>query len=203
LKSEFDGNPDFNALRKSKVGAIVNQFFPGTAVRLFEECVSTQSAAGNAVKSRADKALLFVASSQSGGFGRFGRKFYSPPGGLWFSFFAPSSLALLDEDCAVRVAEKVRSRLAEAFSLNLRTKEPNDIVTPSGGKLAGVIVTAIYRGAERRGVIIGMGMNVNNGTDFDGVDAVSLRELTGGPVGLEHVLRLCLQSIAALVYDKS
>ena len=43
---------------------------------------------------------------------------------------------------------------------------------------------------------------MNNDVDFDGVEAVSLRELTGAAVSIEAVLKICLQSIASLVYDK-
>lgn len=203
MKSESDERPDFNTLSDGNVRDIVKKIFPDADFQLLEKCVSTQTSVREALKCQPAQALLIIARSQSGGFGRFGRKFYSPPGGLWLSFFVPSSMAALDENCAIKAAEKLKERLAEELSLTLRTKEPNDIVTAAGSKLAGIIVTGIYRGSECLGSVIGVGMNVNNDTDFDAVNAASLKGLSGEPVRLEYVLQLCLQSIAALVYDKA
>ena len=202
MKFSAEDNTRSNEISEERVRDIIKTFFPSAESRILEECVSTQTAVKEAVKACPGRPLLIVARSQSGAFGRFGRKFYSPPGGLWFSFFVPSSLALLNEDCALVVAEKIKDKLSSALSLELATKEPNDIVTPSGHKLAGIIVTGIYRGSECLGSVIGLGLNVNNDTAFDGVDAISLREIKGGYVFIEDIWRLCLQSIASLVYDK-
>jgi len=202
LKFSSKDGADFNEIREDKVRDILKRFFPSSGLKILDECVSTQTAVREEIKTCPGRPLLIVARSQSGAFGRFGRKFHSPPGGLWFSFFVPSSLALLNEDCAIKAAEKIKDSLEEELSLDLGTKEPNDIVTPSGSKLAGIIVTGLYSGSKCVGAVLGAGININNDTDFDGVDAASLRELTGASVRLEDILRLCLQSIASLVYDK-
>jgi len=202
LKFTDKGEVDFDFLKEEKVCEILKTFFPSAAFKLLDECVSTQTEIKNEITNFPERPFLMIAREQSDGFGRFGRKFYSPRGGLWFSFFAPSGGRLLDENCAIIMAEKIKNALAGKFSLNIKTKEPNDIVTPDGRKLAGIIVAKLYSGNECTGAVSGVGINVNNETYFDGVEAVSLRELTGGAVLPGDVLQLCLQSIASLVYDK-
>ena len=193
---------DSDSLKEKKVSDSLKEVFPAAAFKLQDECVSTQTEIKKEIKSFPGKPFLVIARAQSDGAGRFGRKFYSPKGGLWFSFFVPAATRLLDEDCAIAVAGKIKEGLSSKLDIDIKTKEPNDIVTPDGRKLAGIIVTKIYSGSECTGAVIGVGINVNNDVDFDGVDAVSLRELTGAAVSIETVLKICLQSIASLVYDK-
>ncbi|MEA2082498.1 MAG: biotin--[acetyl-CoA-carboxylase] ligase [Elusimicrobiota bacterium] len=193
---------DTISLQEKKVSEILKAVFPSAAFKLLDECLSTQTAIRDEIRALPGRPYLVIARSQSDGAGRFGRKFHSPPGGLWFSFFVPSSLRLLDGNCAIEVASKIKDGLSLKLSVDVSTKEPNDIVTSDGRKLAGIIVTRIYSGSECAGAVIGAGINVNNDTDFDGVEAVSLSELTGGAVSIEAVLQVCLQSMASLVYDK-
>ncbi len=193
---------DFDFLKEKKVSEILKVVFPAAVFKLLDECLSTQTEIKKEIKAFPERPFLVIAHKQTDGVGRFGRKFYSPRGGLWFSFFVPASTRLLDENCSIQTAEKIKDGLSVKFSLNIKTKEPNDIVTPDGRKLAGIIVTKIYSGSECAGAVIGAGINVNNDIDFDGVEAVSLRELTHGAVLIDDVLKICLQSIASLVYDK-
>ena len=193
---------DSDSLKEKKVSEILKVVFPSAVFKLLDECVSTQTEIKKEIKAFPESPFLMIARRQSGGAGRFGRKFYSPRGGLWFSFFVPASLRLLDENCAISVARKIKDAIAVKFSRAIKTKEPNDIVASDGRKLAGIIVTKIYSGSECAGAVIGVGINVKNKVDFDGVAAVSLNELTGGAVSIEAVFKICLQSIASLVYDK-
>lgn len=104
---------------------------------------------------------VHVASSQSAGLGRRGRSWFSPPtGGLYASVIllqdgppsapgawtAAGALALLDA-------------VVPAGAAAVRLKWPNDLVTPGGAKLGGVLAEA--RSVNGRHVmVLGMGLNV-------------------------------------------
>ncbi|MFT7677112.1 MAG: BirA family biotin operon repressor/biotin-[acetyl-CoA-carboxylase] ligase [Planctomycetota bacterium] len=104
---------------------------------------------------------VHVAEGQSAGLGRRGRSWFSPPtGGLYASVIllqdgppkapgawtAAGSLALLDT-------------LVPAGASSVHLKWPNDLVTPAGAKLGGVLAEA-RSVAGRPVMVLGMGLNV-------------------------------------------
>ncbi len=98
-----------------------------------------------------------LAESQTGGRGREGRAWQSPPGGLYLSLLlrpgnAPA--ALLPLAAGVAVAEAVAS-LGVACEL----KWPNDVLA-SGRKLAGILAEASSGSAGVDWVVLGIGVNV-------------------------------------------
>lgn len=91
------------------------------------------------------------ALSQTGGRGRLGRRFFSPPGGLYISFAVPMDSGLtLTAKAAVAVARAVR----EAFGAELRIKWLNDLLL-DGRKVAGILAEGF---AGR--LVVGVGVNV-------------------------------------------
>lgn len=103
---------------------------------------------------------LVTAETQSGGRGRRGRSWASPPAGnLYLSLLSPELAApeqwpRLPVLAAVAGAEALA---AEGIAVGL--KWPNDLIGPSGGKLGGILVET--RGAGRPRAVIGIGLNVN------------------------------------------
>jgi len=187
------------SLKKTALNKILRKIFPDAQLVVKSKCVSTQAEIKKIIRKNPAKGILFIAGEQKGGYGRFGRKFFSPPGGLWFSLFIPQRKNEFSADLAIKVASYIKKRLNKKFHLHLKTKKPNDIISSDGRKLAGILVTKIFKGLIPQGAIIGVGLNVNNDTDFDAVDAVSLAELLGKTVPLEEALEVCLQSIADIV----
>jgi BirA family biotin operon repressor/biotin-[acetyl-CoA-carboxylase] ligase len=101
--------------------------------------------------------IAIVARRQSGGRGQHGRRWESPPGGLYLS-------AVLEN---VRLEVRHRTALlagvavVEALEkwLPLRIRWPNDVVTREGKKLAGILCEALSQG-DKWAVIVGIGVNV-------------------------------------------
>jgi len=131
--------------------------------------------------------FLVVAGRQTGGRGRLGRSWFSPPGGLYFTLalrplddipFPYHPLAL-----SLSAAEAVRARGAGAG-----LKWPNDIVV-GGRKIAGLLAETAAIGGRKSEEIgredtafaLGIGINVNNEVERTGSfpEAVSLAGLTG------------------------
>ncbi len=115
----------------------------------FSYVASTQELAKNLLKEGA----VIVADVQNNGKGRYGRTWYSPPGGLWLTAILRSSMepqifSLLG---GITIAKSL-GRLKYKTCL----KWPNDVLF-KGKKLAGVIGD-YYKGY----ILLGMGINLQN-----------------------------------------
>ncbi len=119
----------------------------------------------------AEEGLWLRAGQQTGGRGRQGRDWASPPGNLYASTLvrlrptdpAPATLALV---AAVALDEAMRAWLPDTVPLTI--KWPNDLLI-DGAKLSGILL-------ERSGdaVVIGVGVNVAHHPDLPDRPATSL-----------------------------
>lgn len=100
------------------------------------------------------------AGRQTAGRGRRGRSFWmSPEGGLPFSSWFPLDLSPRDllwipAVAGVALAE-VLSEWAEVY-----LRWPNDLVSRTGGKVAGILCESVFSGSRLRGVVVGIGINL-------------------------------------------
>jgi len=127
---------------------------------IFEEVTLTGSTNADLL-ARADKGapegLWLRADAQDGGRGRLGRIWESPSGNLFASTIvrlrdtdpSPASLAFVT---AVAVFDAVRQM---APQVPICVKWPNDILTPDGAKLCGVL---LERASDA--VVVGIGLNL-------------------------------------------
>ena len=105
---------------------------------------------------RLPSGYVLAAREQTGGRGRFDRRWVSHSGrDLTFSFYlpdpsAPGRLASLPMAAALAVADA-----AGSMGVSARTKWPNDVITPRG-KLCGILSER-----ARDGVVVGIGVNLN------------------------------------------
>ena len=115
---------------------------------------STNDLALQLAREGAPEGTLVLAEAQTGGRGRWGRRWLSPEGkGIW------ASLILRPEDdpggtLAVGVASGIAEALRDRTGVDAEVKWPNDVVV-GGRKLAGVLVE---RGGEA--YVVGFGVNV-------------------------------------------
>lgn len=123
----------------------------------FDEVDSTQRVARALAEEGAPHGTVALAERQTAGRGRLGRTWQSAPGeNLTFSVvlrpFGPARQApLLTLGAAAGLAE----------ALELRVKWPNDLVTPDGRKVAGLLAEMETEGVGIRYVVLGVGLNVN------------------------------------------
>lgn len=155
---------DGDVLRLRDSGAVV-----GRRVLCHREVTSTSALAGALSASGEPEGTVVLAERQTAGRGRLGRTWASPEGlGLWFSTILrpPIPVArapVLTQVAAVAVAEGVEE---VAGPLPGGIKWPNDLIL-AGWKVAGILTELVSRGEEVAAVVLGVGLNVNQGpADF-------------------------------------
>jgi BirA family transcriptional regulator, biotin operon repressor / biotin---[acetyl-CoA-carboxylase] ligase len=136
----------------------------GDPIYYFSETGSTNDVAAALAERGAPEGATVVAAAQTGGRGRFGRTWFSPPGaGLYASVVCRNATAapLLTLAGGVAVADAIRA----ASGLPVQIKWPNDVVVESGvparrRKLAGVLAEGSTAGDGLQYVILGFGINL-------------------------------------------
>lgn len=141
---------------------------------------STMLDARRAIERAALRELtVFVAKTQTGGVGRFGRSWSSPSGGLWMTLAMPvdgGALPGVLEGMGLRVGVAATETIASALqtvraelggsdagpsapSPKVMLKWPNDVLL-NGRKVAGILIEVV-RAHEAPHVLIGVGVNAN------------------------------------------
>jgi BirA family biotin operon repressor/biotin-[acetyl-CoA-carboxylase] ligase len=156
-----------------------------------EQCTSTNDVAEKIANEEGPHGAVVIAEKQSKGRGRYGRSWYSPMGGIWFTvllrpptFLQP--LKALPLVGALAVARMVSSELG----IKARVKWPND-VTVDDRKIAGVVVEARSKGNEVTYVLLGVGINANfesSQITALGLTGTSLQTLLGVPINREKLI---------------
>ncbi|MGE5190321.1 MAG: biotin--[acetyl-CoA-carboxylase] ligase [Gemmatimonadota bacterium] len=129
---------------------------------------STNSRAVALAEAGAPHGTVVCADAQTGGRGRFGRTWESPPGlNLYVSFLLrPSLEPLLAPQLTLVTAVALAAAVEASTGLSAGLKWPNDLYL--GGRKAAGILAEMSADADRlRHVVIGTGLNVNAGiADF-------------------------------------
>ena len=125
--------------------------------RHLAECGSTNTEALHHLRDGGGP-LILSASRQTAGRGRLGRAWQSDAAALTFSVAValPADLDLSGLSLAVgcTVADTL-----DAGGERIRLKWPNDLFV-DGAKLGGILIEAVPLPAQRRGVVIGIGLNL-------------------------------------------
>ena len=137
----------------------------------FESLDSTNTTAISMAKNGVGEATV-VATMQTGGRGRMGRRFASPEGGLYLSYLtdrlAPGASVLALTPAAALAA---RRAIFRTFGLSCSIKYPNDLIL-QGHKVCGILCESVAL-EDRFCVIIGIGINVQTDIDLTGMDQTS------------------------------
>ncbi|MGN0834463.1 MAG: biotin--[acetyl-CoA-carboxylase] ligase [Candidatus Spyradosoma sp.] len=178
----------------------------GSRLRVFvvEETGSTNADAAKMLAAGTPEGdFAVVANTQTAGRGRIGRKWASAqPGNLYLSCgfrppaLPPERLANFTLWLGVAVAKTLR----EKFGVPALVKWPNDVFC-AGKKLAGMLTEAHADAGRVRGVVFGLGLNVNLDPatlppEVRGI-ATSMRSALGASEPLD-VNRVCAETLAAV-----
>lgn len=150
----------------------------------YPETDSTQNAAAEIFCKEGRGGIFFATNFQKAGRGREGRSWISPRGeSLLFSFVLlpgqkDTEIYLLTITAALSVCDALRRHLG----LKPEVKWPNDVLL-NGKKVCGILTELTKSKAGETGVIIGVGLNVNERPasfkNIEGELATSLRMETG------------------------
>ena len=188
-------------------------------VDFHEEIDSTQRRARELAQRGAPHGTLVASKVQKGGRGRLGRRWGSPPGGIWISLVlrpeVPARFASrITQTAAVGIAKALWS-----FGVEARIKWPNDLLIvkpgePEGHKICGILAessaenvpiaakrTGPVPGDSRLGsVVLGVGLNANlDPEDLNVPDrgVTTLRSELGYDVDLVELLGALLVALDA------
>ncbi len=138
------------------------------------------------------------ADVQTEGHGQFERKWYSTSengGNIYISIvLKPQNIAHLNE--LTRYASYIGAKTIEEYGIDAHFKFPNDILI-KGKKIAGILAESVFIGQEFKGVIVGIGINLNlNADDVKNIDipATSLFIETGKNVNKDEFLESLLKN---------
>lgn len=99
------------------------------------------------------------AAEQTGGRGRLGRSWNSPPGNVYMTaILRPDVPAARAAELSIVAAVAVADAVAR-FGGGVALKWPNDVLL-NGGKVAGVLLEAVTEGMALSAVLVGIGINV-------------------------------------------
>ncbi|MCR5624180.1 MAG: biotin--[acetyl-CoA-carboxylase] ligase [Lachnospiraceae bacterium] len=124
------------------------------AVRLFNQNVNYISEKNG---------FLVVADEQTGGMGRRGRSFFSPPGeSIYMSLLFRPKVMPMNVSCLTLVAAMaVYKAIKKNADIDIVIKWPNDILI-NGKKLCGILTQMSCETDFISYVVVGIGINVNN-----------------------------------------
>jgi BirA family biotin operon repressor/biotin-[acetyl-CoA-carboxylase] ligase len=109
----------------------------------------------------AEEYTTIVAKRQLKGRGRFGREWFSPSGGLWFTtILYPRTPVNTYSLLSLLSSLSVSKALGKITKLKPRIRWPNDVYV-NGRKIAGILIESDVNGEIIEKSLIGIGVNVN------------------------------------------
>ena len=137
-------------------------------LRVLDEVTSTNDEVKRALEAGEPEGLAVSARRQTGGYGRQGRTWASPEGGLYLSLLLRPSvdaalLPTLSLVTALAVRRAVAGLLPAEAAESVQVQWPNDLVVPAAGRLPDPAfrkLCGISLEAHAGGVCVGIGVNV-------------------------------------------
>ena len=123
----------------------------------------------NMAKKNAPAWTIVLADAQTGGMGRSGRSWWSPPGGLYMSVLVRPTVQPFALSRMPVLASLAALDVLKGAGLPARVKWPNDILI-RGKKLAGILIQGRTDGENVHWVVVGYGVNIhrsNTGTPHE------------------------------------
>jgi len=173
---------------------------PWNAFTFLDVTDSTNSRAMEMAENGAPHGTVVAAESQTGGRGRLGRRWESPPGGnVYVSLLLRPELPPAQAPRLSLVAGIALADAVEGMGVPATLKWPNDLYL-GDRKAAGILAEMSSDPDRLRHVVIGVGINVNTGEDDFPPEisgkATSLRIRAGRPFPRSEVLARFLDSFA-------
>jgi BirA family biotin operon repressor/biotin-[acetyl-CoA-carboxylase] ligase len=148
---------------------------------------STQETARQLVLSTHHMPFAVLAETQSGGHGRLGREWQSPPGGLWLTIALNVPTAEAVRQAALVTAFAVAHVLLEIADVQTLVKWPNDLLVKRR-KICGILAEVLVQSTETTTLLAGIGINVNNSVDGGSLlRATSLKDETEHSIDLDNL----------------
>lgn len=157
----------------------------GREIRYWPEVESTNTMAMHLAREGAAEGTVVIADAQSGGRGRAGKPWYSPPGlNLYLSVLLRPSLEVQEAALLTFIGSLAVADAIDAEGEHTQVKWPNDVLL-ADRKVAGVLAELHTLGRKVAALVLGIGVNLN--VERDMLDR-ALGEAAWGAVSLKEVL---------------
>ena len=185
----------------------------GQRVYYFDSIDSTQNQALKMAAETVNDGTLIVASKQTGGKGRSGRKWISPQGGIWISIILhPKFDISITTLFPIASALALSKALEKTMSISPELKWPNDL-TLNGKKIAGMLVDVSLESNQIENMVLGVGINfdieakkveklLKDTPNFYGVASLNEQKKKIKPVELVQTFLVELEEIYELLNSK-
>jgi BirA family biotin operon repressor/biotin-[acetyl-CoA-carboxylase] ligase len=161
------------------------------------ETPSTNDVAAELARRGTPARTVVVADVQTAGRGRAGRRFSSPPGGLYASLLVEAHEAMVPAGLVALVAQAAADTLDRVAGVTTRIKWPNDLWI-GRRKVGGIL---LERGSPNGPVVAGVGINLKavpeDLPETIRASTVALEEAAGTPVARQAVLTALLEQVDA------
>lgn len=168
----------------------------GREAIIVDACASTNDLAAQHARAGAAEGLVVVADTQSGGRGRLGRAWHSPPGeNLYLSILLRPTRPPPEIPPLTLLAGAAVAQALATFGVTPGLKWPNDVQLSSGAqrrKVAGILTEMATEGVTVSHVVVGIGINVNTRAFPPALAAIatSLRQARAAAGGDQIIDRL-------------
>ena len=143
----------------------------------FKSVKSTNDIAHKLIKEKKFRPTIIVSEKQTKGRGTMGKKWISKKGNLFLTIFFDMSKKNVDfKEFAVLNAYLLKSILVKKFSNKIKIKWPNDLLF-GGKKICGILQETVIN-AEKKFLIIGIGINTNFKPKNNSFLSTSLKHIT-------------------------
>lgn len=165
----------------------------------FASIASTQDTARETALDGHALPFAVTAETQSGGRGRRGKSWNSPPGGLWLTMALSVPSAAAVRQSAMAAAHGVATAVLTETGVRTLVKWPNDLLVERR-KVCGILAETLVQSGTTI-LLVGIGVNVNNTVPQDQLPrAISLVAEMGHSVDLQR-LRDSVLTMVALDID--
>jgi BirA family biotin operon repressor/biotin-[acetyl-CoA-carboxylase] ligase len=165
--------------------------FVGRRILYYPAIPSTMNEAKRAARGGAAEGTIVIADQQTGGRGRLGRGWLSPPGNIALSLIIRPGLEQLPRLNMVASLATVHC-IEKVTGLKAEIKWPNDILI-GGKKVCGILIESALRKGSVDWAIIGIGINIDlDASSLPGLTATSLCYELGHEVSRLELLRCLL-----------
>jgi len=173
--------------------------FASDKLHYLPSCHSTNEVAQLMVKEGASAGTVVITDDQMAGKGQGSNKWLAEPGkNLTFSVVLNPTFIKPNEQFQITIAFSLAicEALEDILPGRVQVKWPNDIYF-KGRKMAGILIENILRGNNFDTCIVGIGMNVNQSTFPEELNATSIKLALGHDFGKNHLLNSLLTTISS------
>ncbi|MCI2426347.1 biotin--[acetyl-CoA-carboxylase] ligase [Candidatus Acetothermia bacterium] len=184
---------------------------PKWHINIYDHVSSTMEVVQRLAADGAPYGTVAIAKTQSAGYGRHGRIWQSPRGGVWLTALLPPRLIgetkmideqrRLDRDLHqwnITLARQIAFQIGSTLEIPVQAVEPNDLFL-AGRKVGGILCQTVISSGQLQLLLAGVGINVNNrSSDLKEVEkpAISIKDYLGRAVSLNRVITAILIGMA-------